>query len=92
VSEIGLIKSKRTTGHRILIITASMVGFAAFIAIKAYENRNGYNNQGVINTNDKSGKKNRARPTRKPRPLKQYKVDGNIQIWQEHRVYLTRLL
>ena len=96
VSQIEVIKSKRTTGHRILITTLSIAGAGVFLAAAVYglSRPRDYVRPGNINRGgSKSGSVNNTRVMRKTqRPHKKYKVNGNAQTWEEQRKLLVQLL
>ena len=88
VAEINTIKSKRTTGHRILITTLSVVSVVAILATVAQSNQ-----RGPANINSSSKKTPNLPIMGKPaKPLKKYKVNNNLEDWQEQRKLLTFLL
>ena len=87
VSQINIIKSKRTTGHRVLVTTASIVGFVAVVAIIASSHQHG-RAPGLFNTGSGRRKKESIKPLPPPKPFKKYKVGCNTQIWQEQKALL----
>ena len=94
VTQIHVIKSNRTTGHRIAITTLSIlsvVGVAVLLANSLNDtNRpNGYIDRG----NNKSGQTKTVNPMlKKGRPLKKYKVNQDQEEWKKQRVVLNLLL
>src|SRR5687767_7895479 len=76
IAQIDVIKSKRTTGHRILITTLSVAGIAVLLAgaVHSLARPHGY----YTNTDKQQTKKNpmslRSKP---PRPLKKYQVSND---------------
>jgi hypothetical protein len=92
VLQIDVIKSKRTTGHRVLKTTLTVVGAAVFLVATVYtlahdRLRNGYINSGTNNHQRQSG--NAKGPLHQtPRPQKKYKVHGDVEKWQEQRKLL----
>jgi hypothetical protein len=91
VREIGMIKSKRTTGHRILVTTASVVSLVAIFAVITQGNKNG-SGPGIFNPNGQSNKSKQPKSLPPAKPFKRYRIDGNVQKWQEQRGYLIILL
>lgn len=91
ITKVELIKSKRTTGHRILITSLSVVGVAAIVAGKIYSlSQPTY---GYRDFSNKGGKSNKlTRVPRRPRPLKKYEVKGDTEHWAKQRELLTRLM
>ena len=94
ITQINVIKSNRTTGHRVAITTLSIlsvVGVAILLANSLNDtNRpNGYINRG----NNKSRQTNTVNPMlKKGRPLKKYKVNQDQEEWKKQRVVLNLLL
>ncbi len=90
VEEINVIKSKRTTGHRALIITLKVVGVVFFLAATAYSLAQDGPRTGTINSGgNKSQSGNSKSPLHKtPRPQKKYKVNTDVEKWQEQRKLL----
>jgi hypothetical protein len=91
VSQIHLIKSKRTTGHRILVTTAVVAGFAVVVVALAWTGKNG-SNGGFFYPRGSGKKKESVRPLPQPRPFKRYEVNGNAQNWQQQKARLGVLL
>ena len=88
VAEINTIKSKRTTGHRILITTLSVVSVVTILTTVAQGNQ-----RSPANINSSSKKTPDLPIMGKPaKPLKKYKVNNNLEDWQEQRKLLTFLL
>lgn len=92
ISQIDVIKSKRTTGHRLLKTTLHVVGAAVFLVATAYAlahdgSRNGYINNGTNKQQTGSGKGKTLR-YKTPRPQKKYKVHGDIEKWQDQKKLL----
>ena len=92
IAQIDVIKSKRTTGHRILITTLSVAGIAVLLAGAVYSlsRPHGYYH---TNTGKQQNKKDPMRLRLKPpRPLKKYQVSNDTNNWREQRILLNQLL
>lgn len=89
VSDINIIKSNRTTGHRIFITTVSVISVVAILATVLQSN-----SKTPANITSTSNKKNPDLPVmgRPPKPQKKYKVHNNLKDWEEQRKLLTFLL
>jgi hypothetical protein len=91
VSQIDVIKSKRTTGHRVLKTALVVVGSAGFLVAAIYASnhtspRNGYINSGA----NKSNPGDLKSPLHKtPRPQKKYRINRDAEKWQEQRKLLV---
>ena len=90
VSQIGLIKSKRTTGHRIIVTTAAVVSVAAFVVVLIWTNKD-RTTSGFFNTGRGRKEKQGIKPLASPKPFKKYKVDGNTETWQQQKAQLALL-
>lgn len=93
VSQIDVIKSKRTTGHKILRTTLYVVGGVVFLVAIVYAHahdgpRNSYINQGT-NKHKSTGGNGKALGEKIQRPQKNYKVHGDAELWKEHRKFLS---
>ena len=90
VPEIDIIKSKRTTGHRIMITTLKVVGVAFFLAATAFSLSGDGPRNGTINSGGKKKSHDgNSKPSEKPpRPPKKYKVNADVEKWQEQRKLL----
>ena len=91
VTQIDVIKSNRTTGHRIVITTLSVVGFAVVLvsALNNTSERQRYNNT----SSNKSTGTTTVNPILKTaRPLKKYKVNQDPAQWKKQRTVLNLLL
>ena len=90
VSQIHIIKSKRTRGHRILVTTASVAGVAALVVIFVWTNKSG-SGRGFFNSRGGHRKKESIKRFPTPKPYKHYKVAGNVQNWKKQKAYLALL-
>ena len=91
VTQIDVIKSNRTTGHRIVITTLSVVGFAVVLvsALNNTSERQRYNNT----SSNKSTGTTTVNPILKTaRPLKKYKVNQDPEQWKKQRTVVNLLL
>ncbi len=89
VAQIKVIKSKITTGHRIMVTTLSVVGVAVLFVGAIY---NLAQSDGSDNTGNKSGSNNKTRMGKPPRPQKKYRVNGDTGMWKEQRKVLQQQL
>jgi hypothetical protein len=98
ISQIDVIKSKRTTGHRIAMTTLTVAGVAFIVAGTLFIlNNGGYRNgtlspgPGRIRRNrDKPGNEKIKSPLEKiPKPQKKYKVNADAEKWKETRKALN---
>ena len=92
VTNIELIKTKRTISRRIVNTTLSVVGFVVVItATIASSGQNGrnYNRSGRNNSDRNSEPDKISTP---PKPLNRYVVKSDPETWQKQRVLLHRLL
>jgi hypothetical protein len=90
VTKINAIKSKRTTGHRILISTLKITGAAVFLVAAVYslsQPRYGYRT--FDNTKPKS--KMPKRIMRTPKAEKKYEINQDAEKWKKQRVLLNGL-
>lgn len=90
VSQIHLIKSKRTTAHRILVTTAVVAGIAVVAAAFVVSSKNG-SGRGFLHPRGNRRKKEAVNPIPIIKPYKRYKVDGNAQTWKDQRARLALL-
>jgi hypothetical protein len=90
VSHISVIKSKRTTGHRVMVITASVAGAVFLLAGTVWANKNG-SAPGFFNSGSGRKKHQSIRPLPPPKPFKKYKIGGSAQNWQHQKAYLVLL-
>jgi hypothetical protein len=90
VSQINLIKSKRTAGHRIMVTTATVVGVAALVVAIVWSNKNGSRPR-FFNSGSGRKKKETIEPMAIPKPFKKYKVGGDVQTWQHQKARLALL-
>ena len=91
LSQIDVIKSKRTTGHRVMKTTLVVVGAAVFLVATVYALAHSGQRYGNINSGaDKSKSGDFKNPMGKPpRPEKKYKVNSDVEKWQEQRKLLV---
>lgn len=92
VSEINFIKSKRTTGHRILVTTASVVGVVAIVVVIVWANKNGHGSRPGFFNSSRRKKNESVKPVPPPKPFKRYEVGGNTQTWEQQKGRLALLL
>ena len=94
LSQIDLIKSKRTTGHRVAMVTLGVVGFAFVVAGTLFTLNNGGYPNGTFGRGPRRIRNNDAptnvqklkSPLEKPPKLqKKYKVNSDTEKWQETR-------
>jgi hypothetical protein len=90
VSQIKVIKSRRTTGHRVLVTTLSVVGVAVLFVGTIYSLAQPHRD--YVKPVNNSSSNNRFRIKKPPKPEKKYKINGNSQVWQEQRKLLISLL
>lgn len=97
LSQIDLIKSKRTTGHRIAMTTLSVAGVVFIVAGTLFTLNNGGYRNGTIGRSPRRIRRNANPPnTQNPRsPLekipkqkKKYEVNGDAEKWKETRKFL----
>jgi hypothetical protein len=91
IVQIDVIKSKRTTGHRILITTLSVAGIAVLLAgaVHSLSRPHGYYRTNTGNQVKKDPMGLRSKP---PRPLKKYQVSNDTNTWRKQRILLNQLL
>lgn len=90
VSNIKVLKSKRTTAHRIVFTTLAVASVVALVAVAINANSEHRNR----NFNSTSHKHNPDLSTmgKPPKPYKKYVVNNDIETWKEQRRLLTFLL
>ena len=91
VPEIDVIKSKRTTGHRVMITTLKVVGIAFFVAATVFALSHDGPRTSTINSGagkTKNGNLKNPMPKTAPKPEKKYKVNADAEKWQEQRKLL----
>jgi len=92
LSQIDVIKSKRTTGHRVMKTTLVVVGAAVFLVATVYALAHSGSRYGTIDPGGagKSKPGGLQHPRGKPpRPQKKYKVNSDVEKWQEQRKLLV---
>jgi hypothetical protein len=88
-----IIKSKRSTGHRILVITlkaigvVTLVGIAVIYVVKSANNP--HHSQSSINN---KGGETQSSGSMDTKPLKKYKVGGSIEQWKTQQLLLLPLM
>lgn len=97
LSQIHVIKSKRTTGHRVAMTTLSVVGVAFIVAGTLFSLNNGGTRNWPLGRGPQRIRKNTDTPghqkpssplNRPPKPQKKYKVNADVEKWQEQRKLL----
>ena len=92
VTQIEIIKTKRTTTRRIVNTTLSVIGVGAIIVLAIYSwarnDREYYGQRG----NNKNLKGNQIEPTKHSKPLNRYIINNDPETWEEQRILLNRLL
>jgi hypothetical protein len=92
LSQIALIKHKRTTGHRVAMTTLKVAGIAFIAAGTLFTlNNGGYRNatlgpgpRRIRNNGAPPNAQKPKTPTEKPpKPEKKYKVNGDAEKWKE---------
>lgn len=91
VSEINLIRTKRTTGHRILVTTAAVAGVAVLVVAFIWSGKNQSGRPGFFNSGRSHKKKDTIKPLPPSKPLKKYRIGGNAENWQQQKVRLALL-
>jgi hypothetical protein len=91
LSQIDVIKSKRTTGHRVMKTTLVVVGAAVFLVATVYALAHSGSRYGTIDP----GGANKSKPgkpvmplQKPPKPKKKYKVNSDVEKWQEQKKLL----
>lgn len=86
VTKIDLIKTKRSTANRVLITTLKVIGVGVVVVAVLYSTRqNGLHGRKYSN-------KNEMHEILKPKPLKRYEINNDLETWKEQRIFLNRLL
>jgi hypothetical protein len=91
VTKVNIIKSKRTTGHRILITTLKITGAAIFLVAAVYslsQPRYGYRT--IDNNKPKSKTPRQIMKT--PKAEKKYEINQDAEKWEKQRVLLSWIL
>jgi len=86
VTEIDLIKSKRTIAGRISFTAVKIVGFSVVIVVAIYSLSRG-GNLNRRNANKTKGNEISA----SLKPLKIYTINRNLDTWREQRILLNQL-
>ena len=91
VTKVNVIKSKRTTGHRILITTLKITGAAIFLVAAVYslsQPRYGY--RPIDNNKPKS--KTSRQIMKIPKAEKKYEINQDAEKWKKQRALLNGVL
>ena len=91
VAKVNLIKSKRTTAHRMLVTTLKITGAAIFLVAAVYslsQPRYGYS---TID-NNKPRSKTPRQIMKTPKAEKKYEIYQDAEKWKKQRVLLNRVL
>ena len=90
ISQIDVIKSKRTTGHRVLkttlVVVVAVVVLAGYVAALARTGPRYGNTPDFDSFKHEKLRSPRQKPTR---PQKKYKVNSDAKKWQEQRKLLA---
>jgi hypothetical protein len=91
VTKINVIKSKRTTSHRILITALKIAGAAIFLVATVYNlSRPGYS-YSTIDNNNKSKSQSPKKIMRTPKAEKKYEINQDAEKWKKQRALLNGL-
>ena len=91
VAKVDLIKSKRTTAHRMLITTLKITGAAIFLVAAVYSlSQPRYRSRAIDNNKPKSKTPRQIMKT--PKAEKKYEINQDAEKWEKQRVLLNRVL
>jgi hypothetical protein len=97
ISQIHVIKSKRTTGHRVMMTALTVVGVGVILVGTVYSLSHRGQRNCFINSRPGKTRKIADKPTNEkvisplkkiPKPQKKYKVNADVEKWQEQRKLL----
>ena len=97
LSQIDVIKANRTTGHRVMMTTLSVVGIGLLFVGTVYSLSTGRPGGGNFNPRPRKSRNNDVAPSHEkdrspmekpPKPIKKYEVNADAEKWQEQKKLL----